>query len=178
MRIGEAPLELLHFAPEHALRRRLGALDAVHSTTADLDHGGVDVQADITTLPFADESFDAVLCSHVLEHVEDDRAAMRELVRVLRPGGWALVMVPLDHTRFETLEDPSITVPEDRERVFLQHDHVRLYAPDLADRLTAAGFEVSTERIPESLPPAAVARHGLTEEEVLFRCTRPPSSEA
>ena len=79
--------------------------------TADLDPAGVDVAADITALPFEDGAFDAILCSHVLEHVEDDRAAMAELARVLRPGGWLLVLVPLDLDREPTYEDPAITPP-------------------------------------------------------------------
>jgi SAM-dependent methyltransferase len=173
LHVGEADISLLHFAPEHALRGRLAALGRVRLTTADLEQEDVDVRADITALPFDDRAFDAILCSHVLEHVHDDRAAMRELRRVLRPGGWALVMVPLDLTRRETFEDDSITSPEERERAFLQDDHVRLYAPDLADRLSEAGFDVRAEPIAGVLPPGSVERHGLVKDDVVFRCTRP-----
>jgi hypothetical protein len=87
-------------------------------------------------------------------------------------------MVPLDHTRRETLEDSSVTAPAERERLFLQHDHVRLYAPDLAERLSDAGFHVAAERIAEMLPKGSAERHGLVAEDVVFHCTRPPSSVA
>lgn len=171
--IGE-PFDLLHFAPEYALRGRLEARPELRYVTADLEDEGVDVAADITRLPFEDGSFDGILCSHVLEHVEDDRAAMAELWRVLRPGGWAAVLVPLDLERTETLEDPRVVTPEQRERAYWQHDHVRLYAPDIADRLQEAGFEVDPVRIADTLADGAVRRHGILPGEVVFRCNRPP----
>ena len=170
------PLELLHFAPEYALRTRLASLPDVRYVTCDLEPAGVDVGADITALPFAGDSFDAIVCSHVLEHVADDRAAMSELRRVLRPGGWALVMVPIDPARSHTYEDPHLTSAAERERAFWQHDHVRLYAADIADRLREAGLEVRSERIVDSLPAGAAMRHGLLEDELIFHCSRPPSS--
>ncbi len=173
-----SPFDLLHFAPEYALRGRLEARPELRYVTADLDDEGVDVVADITRLPFDDESFDGILCSHVLEHVDDDRAAMAELCRVLRPGGWAAVLVPLDLDRTETLEDPGVVTPEQRERVYWQHDHVRLYAPDIADRLREAGFEVRAERPAAAFSAATVARFGLLADETVFHCARPSSSEA
>jgi len=174
--VGEGPLRMLHFAPEHALDRRLELLPELERVTCDLDRGGVDVAADITALPFRDASFDAVLCSHVLEHVEDDRTAMAELARVLRPGGWLVVLVPIDHDRRHTYEDPSVTEPSERERAFWQHDHVRLYAPDIAVRLRAAGLDVSTERPAQRLSAGDRARCGLMESETIFHCTRPAAA--
>jgi ubiquinone/menaquinone biosynthesis C-methylase UbiE len=126
-----------------------------------------------------DGSFDSILCSHVLEHVEDDAAAMRELRRVVKPGGWAIVMVPLDITRTSTYENPSVASPADREREFWQFDHVRLYAPDIAERLNAAGFEVTTERVAHELGRADAERHRLLESDYLFLCRKPvPSMSA
>jgi SAM-dependent methyltransferase len=139
--LGEAR-SLLHFAPEWCLRQRLSEVPGLRYVTADLDGSGVDLQLDITRLDLPDGAFDLVICSHVLEHVPDDAAAMAELRRVTAPGGRCLVMVPLALEREHTYEDPSITTPHDREREFLQHDHVRLYAPDISDRLRAAGFDV------------------------------------
>jgi SAM-dependent methyltransferase len=136
---------LLHLAPEWTLRRRLSALTHLRYVTADLEQPDVDLQIDLTAADLPDASFEGVICSHVLEHIPDDRAAMRELCRITAPGGWCLVMVPLDLSRAETYEDPSITTPEARHRAFWRPDHVRVYAPDIEQRLQAAGFAV--ERI-------------------------------
>jgi SAM-dependent methyltransferase len=163
---------LLHFAPEWTMRERLAPLAAergIRYLTADLDPAGVDRQLDVTKLDLPDGAFDAVMCSHVLEHVPDDATAMRELCRVTAPGGWCLVMVPLDVTRAETYEDPTVVTPEAREREFLQHDHVRLYAPDIAGRLAAAGFAVETVR-PADLGADAVRRAGLLPSDWIFLC--------
>jgi SAM-dependent methyltransferase len=136
---------LLHLAPEWTLRRRLSGLGHLRYVTADLDQPGVDLHLDLTAADLPDASFDAVICSHILEHIPDDAAAMRELCRITEPGGWCLVMVPLDLARAHTYEDPSITTPEARHRAFARPDHVRMYAPDIEQRLRAAGFVV--ERI-------------------------------
>jgi SAM-dependent methyltransferase len=133
---------LLHFAPEWALRRRFSAMRHLRYVTADLDAPDVDLHLDLTALALSDASFDAVICSHVLEHVADDASAMRELRRVTAPNGWCVIMVPLDLDRKETYEDPSINTPEARKLAFRQDDHVRLYAGDIALRLEAAGFQV------------------------------------
>jgi hypothetical protein len=137
---------LLHFAPEWALLHRLEQLDGLRYVTADLEQPNVDLRLDMTALDLPDASFDAVLCSHVLEHIDDDMAAMRELRRVTAGGGWCLVMVPLDINRQRTYEDSSIVSPQDRELAFWQDDHVRLYAPDIGERLAAAGFAVECIR--------------------------------
>ena len=166
------PRSLLHFAPEWTMRRRIApiALDrGIRYLTADLDPTGVDLRLDLVDLALPDDAFDAVMCSHVLEHVPDDAAAMRELRRVTGPGGWCLVMVPLDVTRTETYEDPSVVTQEARRREFLQGDHVRLYAPDIADRLAGAGFAVETVR-PEDLGPDAVRRAGLLPADWILLC--------
>ena len=161
---------LLHFAPEWCIRRRLQALPDLRYVTADLDPAGVDLKLDVTDLDLADASFDAVLCSHVLEHVPDDGAAMRELRRVTAPGGFCLVMVPLALDRETTYEDPSITAPEDRERAFLQHDHVRLYAPDIEQRLQRAGFNVEVVDMLREVGPEQGARYGLLASDLAFLC--------
>jgi SAM-dependent methyltransferase len=158
----------LHFAPEYALERLLRAAPGIRYLTTDLEPGAADVAADVTALPFEDGAFDVVLCSHVLEHVEDDVAAIRELARVTRPGGTAIVLVPIDHGRARTYEDPSIVDPGERERAFWQHDHVRLYGRDFPDRLRAGDLDVEALRMSEWAGPDAVGRHGLLPDEEIY----------
>jgi SAM-dependent methyltransferase len=161
---------LLHFSPEWCLRRRLEAIAGLRYVTADLSPHGVDLELDVTALDLPDDAFDAVLCSHVLEHVADDGAAMRELRRITSPGGFCLVMVPLALDRDRTYEDPAITAPEDREREFLQHDHVRLYAPDIAARLRGAGFDVEVVDMHAELGAEQAARYRLLTSDLAFLC--------
>lgn len=161
---------LLQFAPEWCLRRHLARIDHLTYVTADLMADDVDLTLDLTALDLADASFDAIICSHVLEHVDDDRAAMTELFRVLSPGGWCLVMVPLDLGRGHTYEDPSITDPAERERAFLQHDHVRLYAADIGDRLRTAGFTVERILPLHEFGEEALRRYRLLPSDELWLC--------
>jgi SAM-dependent methyltransferase len=168
-----ARLRVLHFAPLPALGDLLAAMDNVEHVTADLDSPRAALHMDITDILFRDEVFDAVLCVHVLEHVEDDRAAMREVFRVLRPGGWAILHSPVDRTQRHTLEDPSVTAPEDRERLFGQKDHVRAYGRDYADRLTQAGFCVMLDSYLRRLGPEVAERHRLGRELEIYFCLKP-----
>lgn len=171
--LGEAA-SLLHFAPEWCLRSRLAQQPGLRYVTTDLDAAqDVDLRLDVTALELPDGAFEAVICSHVLEHVPDDGAAMEELRRITAPGGWCLVMVPIDVAREQTYEDRSITDPLERERAFLQHDHVRLYAPDIAQRLRDAGFEVEVIDMVAELG-AEAQRYGLNASDLVFMC-RPAS---
>lgn len=163
--------DILHMAPEHGVRDRIRRLPLGSYTTADLAAPDVDVHTDITAMSFPEASFDVVICSHVLEHIPNDRAAMKELCRVLRPGGRALIMVPYsrEHT---TDEDLSVTDPAERERRWGQFDHVRLYGTDFAARLTEAGFVVNEVRPWEAMTAVARRRFGLVDDS-LFVCHRP-----
>jgi hypothetical protein len=159
---------LLHFAPEHCLGSRLARRPGLRYVTADLDPEKGELQLDLTDLALDDESFDAILCSHVLEHIPDDRRAMAELHRVLDPAGWCVVMVPLDLDRPSTYEDFTITDPEERKVAFWQEDHVRVYAPDIQQRLEDAGFTVDVWE-----PPAERRRpHGLLGADLVFCCRK------
>jgi len=161
---------LLHLSPEWCLRERISRRPGLRYVTSDLDMGNkADLRLDVTALDLPDGAFGAIVCSHVLEHVPDDAVAMRELRRVTAPGGWCLVMVPVDLTRAQTYEDPSIAEPGDRERAFLQHDHVRLYAPDIADRLRTAGFDVEVIDTVDELGDEA-QRYRLNASDLIFLC--------
>ena len=170
-REGGEPTRLLHLAPEHVLAERLRGLAHIDYLSADLDQPAME-NWDLTDVPHPDDTFDAIICSHVLEHVPDDRAAMRELRRILRPGGWAIVQVPIDYERAETLEDPAIQTPEDRERVYWQADHMRLYANDFPDRLRSEGLDVTVDRYLRTLPQEEIDRFGLISLEDIYVCGR------
>ena len=104
----------------------------------------VDYNVDISNMPiFADQSVDFFVCSHILEHVDNDRKAMAELYRVLKPGGSGILMVPIDLTLANIDEDPSVTDVAERWRRFGQNDHVRMYNKQgFVERVQAAGFVV------------------------------------
>lgn len=162
---------LLHVAPEWCLERRLRELVGPGYVTSSFEPGEADLTLDLRAIDLPDASLDAVLASHILEHIDDDAAAMRELHRVVRPGGWAIVMVPVDRAATHTLEDPSIQGREERARAYWQEDHLRLYALDVMDRLAAAGFEVERARPALEAGPDLAAYHGLHDDDV-FVCRR------
>ncbi|MES2176308.1 MAG: methyltransferase domain-containing protein [Gemmatimonadota bacterium] len=140
------PQKVLHVAPEPRLAAALRASANIDYLSADLDPSEVMIRMDVTDIQFPDATFDVILCNHVLEHIPDDRRAMSELHRVLKPGGWAILQVPLSETLEHTYEDPSITSTAGREQAFGQEDHVRIYAADYRSRLAGAGFAVTVFR--------------------------------
>ena len=146
--------KLLHMAPEKAFMKRLKKLKHLAYTTCDLESPLADVKTDICDLPFDNASFDWILCNHVLEHIPNDTKAMQELYRVLKPGGIALLQVPLESNRKETFEDDSIVNKAERTKVFGQYDHVRVYGKDYFDKLRQTGFEVSEIQFGKSLTEA------------------------
>jgi SAM-dependent methyltransferase len=160
------PHRLLHFAPEFCMERRLRSSPTIRYLSVDLRPGGAMRRADITALPFAEGSFDAVLCVDVLEHIDNDARAIGELRRVLRPGGWALLRVPVDVTRAATHHDPAIRSPEDRAREYWHGDHRRLYGRDFPDRLREAGFQVRCDDYAFTLPSEEVRLQGIVPETI------------
>ena len=156
----EESRRVLHLAPDPSLVGLLRRAKGSDYVTGDLRPGPlVDVELDAHELPFPDGHFDLVLCSHVLEHVEDDLQVLGEFRRVLRPGGVAHLQIPVDPARASTHEDPTLT-PEQRAEAFGQDDHLRMYGDDVTERFARADFAV--ERLqPESLPAETQRRMGL-----------------
>lgn len=160
------PHRLLYFAPEPHIQEQLRALPNLDYVSVDISSPLADRTVDITELPFADRSFDVVICSHVLEHVPDDAKALGELHRVLAPGGWALLLVPY-RADVDTDEDVGAS-PEERVRRFGQADHVRAYGRDFPDRIRSAGFRLHEERIVDRFDPSVARYFGLYDDEVFF----------
>jgi hypothetical protein len=165
-------LSILHWAPEYALQRSLSALPNAAYVSADLEGDEALQHMDMTDVPFKDGAFDLVVCVHVLEHVGDDRQAIREMVRVLKPGGMALLLVPIVLEQ-PTREDPSITTPEARREAYWQEDHLRLYGGDFPERLEEEGFEVTVDGWVRTLDQATLERYGLFPLEDVYVARRP-----
>lgn len=164
------PQTMLHFAPEPGLAMRLARVPTLRYITVDLTQPTM-VRVDIINLPFRDNEFDSILCSHVLEHVPRDEQAMRELYRVLKPSGVAVILVPIKGK--QTIEDPSITDPILRERYFGQFDHVRVYGRDVVQRLQQAGFSVTLVTAQDIVQHQAdIVWMGLPTQETIFVCRK------
>ncbi|MDH5608839.1 MAG: methyltransferase domain-containing protein [Cyclobacteriaceae bacterium] len=164
----EKPARMLHIAPEHCFISRFDALPNLDYLTGDIESPLAKIKMDIHAIPLDDASFDIVFCNHVLEHVRDDHQALSEIYRVLRPGGWAILQVPFFYPLPDkTIEDPEITDPKEREKLFGQDDHVRKYGTDYAERLQKAGFELK-ENFAQTLTSEEVAFYALDAQEVLY----------
>ena len=162
--------KLLHVAPETNLRAWLRSNVNLDYVTADLKMSKVDFRLDLTMIPFLDSIFDGIICNHVLEHIPDDLKAMAELARILKPGGWAILQVPISSSLEITFEEFSITDPTEREIAFGQHDHVRIYGLDYLDRLKRSGFFVAPFSWSTSKKEYGgnINRFGLSEREKIF----------
>ncbi len=175
---------ILHIAPEKVLSQRLGSLATKEYVRGDLiaeAYGVGVISINLLDIKFQSDRFDLIICNHVLEHIEDDRKAMRELWRVLRPHGVAILQVPISKSCVDTSEDFTVQDPAERERLFGQRDHCRIYGQDYVDRLAGAGFFVGRLRIGHLFES-----HGVNKEEDLFVCrkglllrgTRHPQADA
>lgn len=172
-------LKILDIAPSGALRRYLDRTDRFEYRSADLSSPGVDDYVDLQDMSlYADGQFDCFICSHVMEHVPDDRLAMRELYRVLKTGGWGIALAPIFLNLSETVEDPTESNPRERVRRFGQADHIRMYARrDFIERLGEAGFSVRQLR-GQDFPPGVFESHGITPQSVLYICEKPKGDRA
>jgi ubiquinone/menaquinone biosynthesis C-methylase UbiE len=158
----------LHIAPEVSLMRQFNKIYASEKAdryvTADLESPLAKVKMDVQAIPFPDETFEVVFCNHILEHVADDRAAMAEMYRVMRRGGWGVMLSPVDEARATTFEDDTVTDPAERTRLFGQYDHRRVYGHDYADRLRSVGWQVEEIDYFATLTPAEQTLYALRPE--------------
>lgn len=162
--------KVLHIAPEQCFYKKFRAMKNIEYLTADLISPIADYHFDLHKIPFSDNSFDVIFCNHVLEHVRDARQCMRELYRVMRPGGWGIFQVPLDAGKEKTLEDPSINTPEEREKFYWQKDHLRLFGRDYPSWLEEAGFKVHPDDFIHSFTPEEKEYYRLPDSEIIFLC--------
>lgn len=163
------PAYLLHQAPDSPLRPWLESRPGYAYIAADLAAPHVALRYDLQRIPFRSSSFDVIIASHVLEHIDDDRAALAEILRTLKPGGSLVAMVPIDASRSDTYEDPTVTTPDERAVSYWQSDHVRLYGRDFPSRLAEAGFSVTMVQPSERLSPAMVRRFGLSVDPNVYK---------
>lgn len=163
-------IKVLHFAPEQAFYKIFRNQKNLDYTTTDLFSPLADVKADICNLPFKDNTYDIILCNHVLEHIPDDQKAMQELYRVMKPGGMGIFQIPQDLNREVTFEDNSITDPLERAKIFGQYDHVRIYGRDYFDQLRKIGFKVIEEDYTRKINQELVIKYCLAPGEIIPVC--------
>lgn len=163
------PKRMLHIAPEVALMRKFRQIYAAKKelyVTADLESPLATLHFDVRQIPLPDGAFDIIICNHLLEHVENDHQALAELYRIMRHGGWGIILSPIDESRANTFEDDSITDEAERTRIFGQYDHRRVYGRDYADRLRHAGFKVEVIDYAGQLSSTERSLYALTDEKL------------
>jgi len=167
-------MRVLHFAPERRLWPLIVAAKPMEYVRCDLYPDNPDiVKVDIESIPFGDTAFDLVIANHVLEHVGDEAKALREVVRVLTPGGFAILQTPYSAKLHTTWEDPGIDGPDARLQAYGQEDHVRLFGRDIVDRIVAVGFESHVHQHEELLPHVTPFIMGVNASEPFFLFRKP-----
>lgn len=154
-------------------QKKCKALTNLDYISADISSPLAMVKIDITDIPLSDNRFDCIICYHVLEHIPNDQKAMRELFRVLKPGGWGILQSPVDLNRDKTFEDPNIVSPVERERIFGHKDHFRIYGRDYKDRLERVGFTVRLDNYIRDLENNIIKKYGLRKDEIIYFCSKP-----
>jgi SAM-dependent methyltransferase len=166
----DSRLKILHVAPEACFIKRFERQHGENYITADIESPLAKVKMDIHKIPFPENTFDVVLCNHVLEHVDNDIQAMSEINRVLKPGGFSILQVPFFPPIPETtIEDKSITDPREREKAFGQDDHVRKFGLDYPKRLEKAGLKAVEDSFVNELSEADRSKFGLAKGEIIFK---------
>lgn len=171
--------KMLHFAPQRWYLNAFAHNPNIDYTPCDINpetYEYYDItkinQVDVLDIPFEDNSFDIVICNHVLEHVDDDKIAMKELFRVMKKGGWGVFQVPINYDLETTYEDKSITDPKGREKAFGQYDHQRMYGRDYKDRLKSAGFDVTEDDYVNQFSDEELKRFGFLKNEFIYYCQK------
>ena len=172
--IFSVPTRMLHVAPEESLSMQFMKVPSIHYTSADVRSPAAEFRVDVTEMEIEDETYDIIICNHVLEHLQDDRKAMSELCRVLRPGGCAILQVPISQLLNTTVENRNVTSPTERLRLFGQRDHVRIYGNDYLTRLESAGFTVDAVSVKDSFSRQEILKYSLLPDERVFICTKRP----
>ena len=158
----------MHIAPEQCFHGKFKKQKNLDYVTGDLLSPIADLHFDLHNIPLEDNQYEVIFCNHVMEHVKDDLQCMKELYRIMKPGGWGIMQVPIDTSRTTTYEDWSITTPEEREKHFWQYDHVRLYGLNYPDRLREAGFNVEVVDFSKELPTEVFERYRIPKSELLY----------
>lgn len=169
-----APARLLHMAPEYCFLKLFKEMSHLDYVTADLNSPWADHHFDVHDIPFEQDSFDVVMGNHLLEHVENDLRTLQEFYRVMKPGGWGIFQVPIDMNNPITEEDKAVTDPKERERLYWQSDHLRLYGyKAYVERLEEAGFKVESINYGDVLGEELVTRYCLGVERMIYLARKP-----
>lgn len=169
------PVKMLHVAPETVFFKHF-------KDQKNIDYKPVDIfphlypkgttYFDILDPIAPGDSFDVIICNHVFQYIEDDKKAMDNIYRLMKPGGWAILQVPINTSRTETYEDSSITDPAEREKAFGLKEHVRYYSYDYADKLRARGFNVTVDDYSKSFTDAEIYKYGFWKGDAIYYCTK------
>ena len=165
-------LKVLHIAPEQCFYNLFKNLKNINYTTFDLNSPLADIKGDICNMPFKENSFDFILCNHVLEHINDDKKAMKELYRVLNKNGTAILQVPINQKSSKTFEDSSIVNKKERIEKFGQYDHIRLYGLDYFKKLESFGFKVDPLKYSKEFTESEIIKYGLIMDEIIPVCKK------
>ena len=165
-------IKLLHFAPEQSFYKRFKKLSNIQYDTIDINSPLAMIKADICDLPIKDNTYDFILCNHVLEHILDDDKAISELYRVLKKNGVGIFQVPIDMKKEFTFQDDSITDKKERNKIFGQYDHVRVYGKDYFTKLKNAGFKVQEIDYTKNLSKDEIYRFSIVNGEIIPVCTK------
>ena len=169
-------LKVLHVAPEQVFYKKFKKLKNWDYLTFDLNSPIADIKGDLTSTNFKDESFDLIICNHVLEHIKDDKSALNEIYRVLKYNGTSILQVPINVRREKTFEDSTIKSKIQREKYFGQYDHVREYGLDFKDRVEQSGFKVQMINYSKNISKDLIIKYGLMKNDLIPIAKKLPSN--